>query len=112
MAERDRRRSCVRRALSEQLGDVGRHPVVEIQMALVAEQQHRGGREALGHGGDPEHRVGGRRVLVTHRGRSDTTRMDELAVHGHAVGHARDRLAADERVDEPVDLGEVGHPSV
>ncbi len=92
----------MRGSLPLQLGDMVRGRVVQAEMSFVAEQEHRGCREALGHRGDAEYGVGGRERVLPHDRRSDPAGMDELAADDHAVGDAGHRFLGDERIDEPI----------
>ncbi len=98
------RRSGMRGTLPLQLGDMVRGRVVQTEMSFVAEEEHRGCREALGHRGDAEDGVGGRERLLPHDRRTHAAGMDEFAADDHTVCDAGHRLFGDEPVDEPVHL--------
>ena len=80
--------------------------IVQTEMSFVAEQEHRGCREALGHRGDAEDGVGGRERVAPRDRRSDAAGMDELAVDDHAVRDAGHRLLVDERIEQAIHLSQ------
>ncbi len=91
-------------ALPLQLGDVVRGRVVQAEMPFIAEEEHRGRGEALGHRGDAEHGLGGRERVLPHGRRSDAAGVEQVAADDHAIRDAGDRLLGDEPVDEPIHL--------
>jgi hypothetical protein len=68
-----------------QLGDVFLGQVVELQQAVVAQLEDRGGGETLGHRGDPEDRLGVRR-RPAEVPLAETGRVHQLAVQHDPVG--------------------------
>jgi hypothetical protein len=93
-----------------EFGEVARHFVIEIQLALVHERHERGGGgDRLGERRGVEDRVEGHRFL----GRQQGSETEGLAVD-HTVGttdghHAAGELALRQRLgDQPVDFGGPG----
>ncbi|OGO53612.1 MAG: hypothetical protein A2V85_00305 [Chloroflexi bacterium RBG_16_72_14] len=114
----DRHRQAIGggRAPPGELRDVRRHRLVKAQPALVAEQEHRGGRERFRHRRDAVHGVRVRSPLLPVADRAGAAGVDQLPAHDHAPGNPRDAGLTLETVEAGVEVGEGGgevwHPEM
>ena len=99
----DQRRVGGRAPEPGELGHVGPDGFVEEQRALVTEEQHRRGREALGHRRDAEDAVGIGDAVLTLVERAEAARMDEVAGDDDPVGHPGDRAVGEQALERLVD---------
>jgi hypothetical protein len=110
----DRQRGGVRGREPDagQRGHVPDGLVVQTQRALVAQQQDRGRREALGHRGDAEHGVGVRdRPGPLHASHAPAVGVHQLAVADDPERQTRLPALGGEGVDQVVHMPkEIGHP--
>ena len=99
----DQRRVGGRAPEPGELGHVGPDGFVERQHALVTKQQHRRGREALGHRRDPEDAVGIGYAVLTVVERAEAARVDEVAGDDDPVRHPGDRAFGEQALERLVD---------
>ncbi len=85
--------------------------LVQRELALLDELHAGGARNRLGHGGDPEHAVGGHRIVLGQVALAERALIDHLAAGGRHRDHAGDFLGLAFLTQNLVDLGFALHGS-
>ena len=96
------------------VGEIGQHladRLVQRKLALFDELHAGGARNRLGHGGDPEHAVGGHRIVLPQVALAERALVNHLAPGRRHRDHAGDFLGLAFLTQNLVDLGFALHGS-